>query len=148
MIECNFEACAAHCRSLLHPAAGAAPAAVHEGSDTVRSRRAQCEAAPDNPTTRDTYHSRGRSCADDFSLTTASEDIEHQTAPKRIQATQPPLPPWSTRQQAAQHLRGISTTMLLLLQRVAVIVATRRYPRQTRHGRSEEKGVAKNPMER
>ena len=45
---------------------------VHvESSDTMRSRKAPCQAPPDNPETGDTYHSReSRSCA--------GEKIEHQ----------------------------------------------------------------------
>ena len=45
---------------------------VHvESSDTMRSRKAQCQAPPDNPETGDTYHSRERrSCA--------GEKLEHQ----------------------------------------------------------------------
>ena len=50
--------------------------AVHvESSDTMRSRKAQCQAPPDNPETGDTYHSgESRSCA-----------VEKIRAPKRIQ---------------------------------------------------------------
>ena len=49
---------------------------VHvESSDTMRSRKAQCQAPPDNPETGDTYHSReSRSCA--------GEKIEHQNGYK------------------------------------------------------------------
>ena len=55
LIECNFEICAAH--SLLQAAAeDAARAAVHESSDTVRSRKARCQTPPDNPETENTYH--------------------------------------------------------------------------------------------
>ena len=46
-----------------------------ESSDTMRSRKAQCQAPPDNPETGDTYHSRERtSCA--------GEKIEHQNGYK------------------------------------------------------------------
>ena len=50
--------------------------AVHvESSDTMRSRKAQFQAPPDNPETGDTYHSgESRSCA-----------VEKIRAPKRIQ---------------------------------------------------------------
>ena len=50
---------------------------VHvESSDTIRSRKVQCQAPPDNPETGDTYHSReSRSCA--------GEKIEHQNEYKR-----------------------------------------------------------------
>ena len=55
--------------------------AVHvESSDTMRSRRAQCEAPPDNPETGDTYHSReNRSCA--------GEKIEYQDEYKRYSSS-------------------------------------------------------------
>ena len=50
--------------------------AVHvKSSDTMRPRKAQCQAPPDNPETGDTYHSReSRSCA--------GEQIEHQNGYK------------------------------------------------------------------
>ena len=57
LIACTFELYAAHRRSLLQEAAAedASRAAVHvESSDTVRSRKAQCQAPPDNPETGDT----------------------------------------------------------------------------------------------
>ena len=50
--------------------------AVDESSGAVRSRKAQCQALPDNPETGDTYHtssSRERSCA-----VARKEKIEHQ----------------------------------------------------------------------
>ena len=58
-IAWNFEIYAAHRRSLLQEAAAAAEdasrAAVHvESSDTMRSRKAQCQAPPGNPETGDT----------------------------------------------------------------------------------------------
>ena len=47
-----------------------------ESSDTMRSRKAQCQTPPENPETGDTHHSReSRSCAD--------EKIEHQHEYKR-----------------------------------------------------------------
>ena len=83
IIACNFENCTAHRRSLMQQAAteDAAHAAVaHESSDTVRSRKAPCQAPPDNLEIGDTYHSRERSCA--------GEKIEHQNV--CMQAAQPP----------------------------------------------------------
>ena len=74
----------AHRRSLLSAARSsssrrhlARSSTVHvESSDTMRSRKAQCQAPPDNPETGDTYHSReSRSCA--------GEKIEHQNEYKR-----------------------------------------------------------------
>ena len=67
LIACNFDIYAAHRRSLLQHAAveDAARAAVRESSDTVHSREAQRQAAPDNPETTGTYHRRGRRCADE-----------------------------------------------------------------------------------
>ena len=78
LIACSFEICAAHRRSLLLQQAAAQDArtAVHESSGAVRSRKAQCQALPDNPETGDTYHtssSRERSCA-----VARKEKIEHQ----------------------------------------------------------------------
>ena len=51
----SFEIYAAHRRSLLQQAAAedAARTAVHESSDTVRSRKAPCQAPPDNRETGD-----------------------------------------------------------------------------------------------
>ena len=74
----------AHRRSLLSAARSsnsrrhlACSSTVHvESSDTMCSRKAQCQAPPDNPETGDTYHSReSRSCA--------GEKIEHQNEYKR-----------------------------------------------------------------
>ena len=66
-IACNFEIYSAHRRSLLQEVAAAedaSRAAVHvEPSDTMRSRKAPCQAPPDNTETGDAYHSRERSCA-------------------------------------------------------------------------------------
>ena len=79
---------------------------THESYDTVRSPKAQCEAAPDNPETGHTYItvSRGRNCAGNFGEEAASAKIEHQTGELLyVQAATPPPPlppPWSTRQQA------------------------------------------------
>ena len=55
----------------------AARSAVHESSDTVRSRKAQCQAVPDNPETGGTVTRRGRGGA--------GEKIGNR-APKRIQS--------------------------------------------------------------
>ena len=69
----------AHRRSLLSAAGSnssrthlARSSTVHlECSDTMRSRKAQCQAPPDNPETGDAYHSReSRSCA--------GEKMQHQ----------------------------------------------------------------------
>ena len=80
--------------------------AVHvESSDTMRSRRAQCEAPPDNRETGGTYHSRGRSCA--------GEKIEHQNLYKRHSHHPPPRRPPPTRQQAILLLGGIVRVSLL-----------------------------------
>ena len=70
----------AHRGSLLKEAGAAedaSRAAVHvESSDTMRSRKAQCQAPPDNPETGDTCRSReSRSCA--------GEQREHQNEYKR-----------------------------------------------------------------
>ena len=74
----------AHRRSLLSAARSsssrrhlARSSTVHvESCDTMRSRKAQCQAPPDNPETGDTYHSReSRRCA--------GEKIEHQNGYKR-----------------------------------------------------------------
>ena len=77
-------------RSLLQAAAEAAAAAaakdasraaVHvESSDVMRSRKAQCQAPPDNPETGDTYHSREKSCA--------GGKIEHQNVYRGIATVQ------------------------------------------------------------
>ena len=56
LIACNFDFYAAHCHPLLQQAADAVRASVYASYDTVRSQKAQCAAAPDNPETRDTYH--------------------------------------------------------------------------------------------
>ena len=70
---------AAHRHSQLQEAAAAADpsrAAVQvESSDTMRSRKARCQAPPDNLETGDAFHSRERSWREN-------------TAPKRIQAAQ------------------------------------------------------------
>ena len=74
----------AHRRSLLSAARSssirrhlARSSTVHvESSDTMRSRKGQCQAPPGNPETGDTYHSReSRSCA--------GERIEDQNEYKR-----------------------------------------------------------------
>ena len=73
----------AHCLSLLSATRSssirrhlARSSTVHvESYDTMRSRKAQYQATPDNPETGDTYHSReSRSCA--------GEKIEHQNGYK------------------------------------------------------------------
>ena len=81
LIACNFEIFAARCLLQQSSRRHAARAAAHESSDTVRSRKAQCQALPDNPETghTDNITSRGRSCA--------GEKIENR-APKRIPGTQ------------------------------------------------------------
>ena len=48
---------------------------VESSHDTMRSRKAQCQAPQDNPETGDTYHIESRSCA--------GEKIEHQNEYKR-----------------------------------------------------------------
>ena len=68
LVACNVENFAAHRRSLLLQQAAAQDAArtaAHKFSGGVRSPKAQCAALPDNPETRDTYHtsSSERSCA-------------------------------------------------------------------------------------
>ena len=55
LIACIFELCAAHRRSLLLQQAAAQDAArtaVHESSGAVCSRKAQCQALPENPENR------------------------------------------------------------------------------------------------
>ena len=74
---------------LLLPAAGSSSIRKHlarsstvhvESSDTMRSRRAQYEAPPNNPETGYTYHSReNRSCA--------GEKIEYQDEYKRYSSS-------------------------------------------------------------
>ena len=67
----------------------AARSAVRESSDTVRSRRAQCQAVPDNPETGGTVTRRGRGC---------TGEKTGNRAPKRIQPQllQPPPPATTT----------------------------------------------------
>ena len=107
LIACSFETYAAHRRS-----EDAARAAVHECSGTVYSRKAQCQAPPDNPETGDTYHSTERSCA--------GEKIEHQNVYKRNSQHPPPrrLPP--TRQ---QHNYWVEPARVSLLGVVAAAAA-------------------------
>ena len=107
LTACNFNFFAAHRRSLLQQAAAedSTRSAVHESSDAVRSRKAQCEAPPDNRETGGTYHSRGRSCA--------GEKIEHQNLYKRHSHHPPPRRPPPTRQQAILLLGGIVRVSLL-----------------------------------
>ena len=87
LIACNFEICAAHRRSLLLQQAAAQDAArtaTHESSGAVRSRKARCQARPDNPETGDTYRtssSRERSCA--------GEKIENNRASKKVPGMYP-----------------------------------------------------------
>ena len=83
----NFLPQTAHRRSLLQEAATAAAedasrAAVHVDScDTMRSRKAQCQAPPDNPETGDTYEYQHRK-------TKLRWPENSLRAPKRTQAAQ------------------------------------------------------------
>ena len=61
LIACHFEIYAAHRRSLLQRAApeDAVRSAAHvESSDTMCSRKGQCQASPEYSETGDTHHSR------------------------------------------------------------------------------------------
>ena len=70
-IACNFGSYAAHRSPPI-----SAVCCKKQSSDTMRSRKPQCQALRDNPETGDTYHSReSRSCA--------GEKIEHQNEYKR-----------------------------------------------------------------
>ena len=121
----------------------ASRAAAHvESSDTMHSRKAQCQAPPYNPETADAYHSRERSYG--------GEKIEHENVYKQHSSSAPPTTTTSppTRQQHnywVELVRICRLDVVLLPQRVALIVTTRTHPRQTRHGLSEGSGVAQFP---
>ena len=145
-IACNFEIYAAHRRLLLQAAAAedASRAGEHvESSDTMRSRKAQCQAPPHKPETGDTYRSRERSCA--------GEKIEHQNVYKLHSSSHHPPPRRHHPHDSKQHhywvelVRVCRLDVVLLPQRVALIMTTRTHPRQTRHGLSEGSGVAHFP---
>ena len=144
-IACSFDMYAAHRHSLLQDATAAedaSRAAVHhESSNTMHSRKAQCQAPSDKPETEDTYHSRERSCA--------GEKMQHQNVYKRHSSSAPPTTTTSTTTASkiiiGWNLYEYVGYMLVLPQRVAIIVTTRTRPRQTRHGLTEGSGVAQFP---
>ena len=143
-IACKSEIYAAQCRSLLQEEAAAedaSRAAVHvESCDTMCSRKAQCQAPPDNPETGDMYEritSRERGCA--------GEKIENRAPRKR----NPSGTATTTRHTTASNIiigwnlyEYVGSLLLLLPQRVALCVTTRSRPRQTRHVLPEGRGVA------
>ena len=122
---------------------------VHvESFDTMRSRKARCQAPPDNPETGDTNHTRGRSCAAENirgpdmytsgTATTHHDDGQHS--------------PSCTRQQATNLLGGTCTSMSVscccCCRSVRRILWQREpAPHQPRHGPSEGRGVPQSRME-